>query len=251
MMMWLFPNLLPRRIGLPASWAIWGIKAEIHLSPNWVLPIVQGSTQNSFLSSNCLAQVSRNVFFCEFSATHTVDSSRFNNDHAYFSKSILHVRITYPARLNAFQGSRASWKRACGLWIQTDLDPLSLSRWGGPNVLRLGLLIRRKGKQQEFRGARSLFCQVVSSHPDSWGSAVAQSQQSRVRESLTAPSPTVDSLTSSVAMGEITGKHTVTTSSLSSQKLRLPPTHSCPNFLFLVISFPFINGLTWEDTPIL
>lgn len=114
MMMWLFPNLLPRRIGLPASWAIWGIKAEIHLSPNWVLPIVQGSTQNSFLSSNCLAQVSRNVFFCEFSATHTVDSSRFNNDHAYFSKSILHVRITYPARLNAFQGSRASWKEPVG-----------------------------------------------------------------------------------------------------------------------------------------
>lgn len=89
-----------------------------------------------------------------------------------------------------------------------------------------------------------------SPHPDICEPAVAGGPVGRT---TAAPKPTANfSDLIFFVSGKISGTSIMMLSNPSSQKVEPPPFHSCSNFLFLVTSFPFINGADWDerDTPI-
>lgn len=80
-----------------------------------------------------------------------------------------------------------------------------------------------------------------SPHPDICEPAVAGGPVGRTSA---APKPAANfSDLVFFVLGKISGTSIIMLSNPSSQKVEPPPFHSCSNFLFLVTSFPFINGL--------
>lgn len=125
-----------------------------------------------------MAQLSRNTFCYEFSATHTVNSSQLNNDHGHiFLKAFCTLELPTRLHSDAFQGRTASWEDP-GLWFKWTW---TLGPYPGEEYLTsLRLVPSSRGAP----GARSLSVRyllpwrlqpqpVLSFHPDSCGASKA------------------------------------------------------------------------------
>ena len=181
-------------------------------------------------------------FSCEFSAISILIAPCLTLTMVIFFYKHFTCYIYLPSQAACFPGQQCFMEIAHGLWSQRDLDPLSLLRWGVPNILRFG------GSHRSFVGQghylSGSFCLGLGppTHspggqrwPGAHGAKSGKASQPPVLQHI--PSPHV------LWQVKITGKRTVTASCLS-QKLKPPSSHSCPDFLLLVIPFPFTIALT-------